>query len=168
MSKPERRVCVDCVAEGVTTRRPAPYGGVRSPRCKTHDRRRRNQAREAAWERRLWVTYHLTPDQYWALYEAQGGVCYLCRRATGKAKRLAVDHDHACCDGPVSCGRCVRGLCCGQCNKILGHARDEVEFFERGAEYLRNPPAREVLGLAPKIRAAATLPDRPGAGVPGG
>ena len=29
---------------------------------------------------------------------------------------------------------------------MLGHARDEVEFFERAIEYLTNPPAIDVIG----------------------
>ncbi len=31
---------------------------------------------------------------YWALYEFQGGKCYVCQVATGKKRRLAVDHEH--------------------------------------------------------------------------
>lgn len=92
-------------------------------------------------------TYSITEAQYQALYEAQGGLCALCRRAKGTgAKRLAVDHDHACCPGPVSCGECVRGLLCTSCNKgVFGHLRDEVAAFDRGKDYLLNPPARRVL-----------------------
>jgi len=30
--------CVDCVKEGVTSKRPAPHGGPRSARCSTHQR----------------------------------------------------------------------------------------------------------------------------------
>ena len=32
-----------------------------------------------------------------------------------------VDHDHACCpEGGRSCGKCIRGLLCMECNKYLG------------------------------------------------
>ncbi|MFD9893342.1 endonuclease VII domain-containing protein [Amycolatopsis sp. NPDC059027] len=137
-------VCKDCISEGVKTRRPAPHPG---PRCSTHLRARKLALRARSRAQYVERTYSITEAQYQALYEAQGGVCALCRRAKGTGrKRLAVDHDHKCCPGPVSCGECVRGLLCTSCNKgVLGHARDEVEFFERGIEYLTNPPARRVL-----------------------
>lgn len=86
----------------------------------------------------------MTAEQYWQLYEYQGGHCYLCQRATGKRKRLAVDHDHACCPTTPTCGRCTRGLCCGTCNKMFGHLRDDPAAFLRGAEYLTNPPAHRI------------------------
>lgn len=67
------------------------------------------------------------------MLKVQGGACAICRRATGKTRRLAVDHDH-------QSGQ-VRGLLCKPCNRLLGHARDDVEFFERAGDYLSEPPA---------------------------
>jgi hypothetical protein len=82
-------------------------------------------------------TYSLGPGQYDQLYEFQGGKCWLCQRATGARKRLAVDHNHETGE--------VRGLLCGPCNKLIGWYRDSPETFERAAAYLRQPPARAVL-----------------------
>jgi hypothetical protein len=95
-------------------------------------------------------TYSISPEQYDRLYAAQGGKCAICRRATGKGKRLAVDHDHSCCIGPVSCGRCVRGLVDSVCNDVLSHFRDNPEAFQRGAEYLRDWPSRRA-GIVPPV-----------------
>lgn len=117
--------CKDCRAEGIVTNRPANNPG---PRCTTHHRAKIKADRARSRARRLEKVYTLTEDEYQTLYRAQGGRCYACRRATGKTKRLAVDHDH-------DTGE-VRGLLCGPCNKTLGHARDSVEFFVRFAEYL--------------------------------
>lgn len=85
--------------------------------------------------------YNITPDEYLAIKELQGGKCAMCQVATGATRELAIDHDHSCCPAGGSCGRCVRGLLCSVCNKILGVARDEVAFFERAIEYLKSPPA---------------------------
>lgn len=52
--------------------------------------------------------------------------CGLCRRrlclsSGGFGEAFAIDHDHECCPGSESCGRCVRGLLCNGCNLSLGH-----------------------------------------------
>lgn len=142
--QPPSRSCKDCLTEGITTNRPAPYQG---PRCATHWRRFRAARRAASRAAHVEKTYSITEDQYQALYEAQGRCCAICQRATGTGrKRLAVDHDHACCPGPVSCGRCVRGLLCKPCNsRVLGHLRDDVTALQRAIDYLTNPPAKRVL-----------------------
>lgn len=89
-------------------------------------------------------TYGLVAGEYERLYEFQGGKCYICRRATGAKRKLAVDHDHSCCPELPGCGRCVRGLCCKSCNRTLGFYRDDPEAFERAADYLRNWPMRRM------------------------
>lgn len=97
------------------------------------------KARKAAARAlRLEKTYGLGPGQYEAMYAAQGGVCALCKVATGKTKALAVDHDHK--------TGFVRGLLCGPCNKILGHARDDTDYFHRCVGYLLSPPAHKTIG----------------------
>jgi hypothetical protein len=70
----------------------------------------------------------------------QGGGCAICG-APEKSEhfaRLGVDHDHACCgERKRSCGRCVRGLLCTNCNTLLGLVADNVELLERAADYVR-------------------------------
>ncbi len=97
------------------------------------------------------MKFRITPEQYAAIYIAQGGVCYVCRRANGATKRLAVEHDHYLAaehDHPIDegCPRCIRGLACGPCNQdVLGRLGGRPETYERVADALRNPPARKVL-----------------------
>lgn len=76
--------------------------------------------------------YGITRADYWDLHKYQGGVCYICQRATGKTKRLTVDHDHK--------TGMVRGLLCSTCNTILGHFRDDPAHAQRIVEYLGDPP----------------------------
>src|SRR5690606_39453637 len=119
---------------------------ISGPRCATHHREKRGQRKNQARANHVLNTYNITEEQYQAIYEAQGGTCAICRRAKGTGrKRLAVDHDHSCCPGRTSCGRCVRSLCCATCNRILGHLRDDPEMVERILIYLVEPPGREVL-----------------------
>src|SRR6266496_914731 len=33
---------------------------------------------------------------------------------------LTIDHDHDCCPGSASCGKCIRGFLCGLCNSAIG------------------------------------------------
>jgi hypothetical protein len=47
-----------------------------------------------------------------------------------------VDHDHACCPGPYTCGRCVRGVLCGRCNTVLGKVGDSPALLRSLADYL--------------------------------
>ncbi len=123
--------CKDCDGGA----RPAPHRG---PRCATHHRERKKALKRAAHARWIEKTYGITSEQYWALYETQGGVCWLCRRATGATKMLAVEHDHA--------TGYVRSVACGPCNSTLAHMRDDPEMADRFGKYLRNPPAFDVIG----------------------
>lgn len=142
----ERR-CKDCDPD--TKRpRPAPHQG---PRCTTHHREFRKRARQVKHEGHVTRTYGLGPGDYGALeayqreqiraeYPEATGVCWICGPWSGRngaTKRLPVDHDHQTEE--------VRGLLCTDCNRMLGHARDRPEMFQRAMLYLINPPARGVL-----------------------
>lgn len=132
---PKQPECIDCRAEGITTRRPAPFPGKR---CATHNREVKRKRSERAWAKRIEETYGITADDYAEILAFQGGVCAICRVARGVVKRMAVEHDHA--------TGFTRGICCGSCNALIARGRDDPEFFERAAEYLRNPPAQQVIG----------------------
>ena len=79
--------------------------------------------------------YNLSLKDYDALYEKQGGFCYICDKnetvvhgASKQVQRLTVDHDH-------QTGK-VRGLLCSMCNKGLGCFYDSVENLLQAALYL--------------------------------
>jgi hypothetical protein len=76
----------------------------------------------------------LTAAAVQALLDGQGGLCAIC---TTELATPHVDHDHSCCPGSRSCGKCVRGLLCASCNHMLGKAYDKPEVLEAGARYLR-------------------------------
>lgn len=138
--------CKDCVAEGVATIRPTPFPG---PRCSTHHRLFTAARKARAHERRTKATFGITGEQYWAIYQAQGGRCYICQWARGATKRLAVDHDHKKCSDHLpeqGCPRCVRALLCGPCNQTIG--RLGVEALQRAITVLTDPPAQDVLRVS--------------------
>jgi hypothetical protein len=86
----------------------------------------------------------MTATEYHELLEYQDGRCFICHRRP-QSKRLAVDHDHSCCPGPTSCGRCIRGLLCRSCNRdVVGGLREDLEAFRRAIEYLTLPPAKRL------------------------
>ena len=85
--------------------------------------------------RRKIASYGITLEQYGELLESQGGVCAVCGQPP-KIRRLAIDHDHKCCPPEKSCGKCIRGLLCGNCNRFLGHSKESVENLESAIRYL--------------------------------
>lgn len=142
MTSPKPRRCKDCPPG--SRPRPAPHPG---PRCATHHRERQREIRKQAHDRHTRSRYGITGKEYDRLYEAQGGLCAICRRARGLRRKLAVDHDHE-LERERGSRASVRGLCCGPCNDMLAHAQDDPDVFRRAIEYLRDPPARAVLDLS--------------------
>ena len=147
MTNQKVRICKDCLIENPTSdtkRRPANHPG---PRCTTHHRAFLKAQKKRNGERRAEKVYGITPEDYQALYIAQNGRCVLCRRVIGINRRAAIDHDHSCqlCGG-TGCRECVRGLMDNHCNReVLGWFRDDPIRFEAIVEYLRNPPAKQIL-----------------------
>ncbi len=77
--------------------------------------------------------YGLTEEQFDAL-ASQG--CAICGVRDGPEHRLHVDHDHTCCPGSKSCGKCVRGLLCRSCNQGLGNFKDAPSLLREAILYL--------------------------------
>lgn len=92
---------------------------------------------------RIRYLYNLTPSQYEALKESQGFACAICKIPESD-RNLAVDHDHACCPGKRSCGRCVRGLLCKRCNTGLGSFRESDDLLDSALRYVRDFRAQEI------------------------
>lgn len=82
--------------------------------------------------------YGLTFDQFSQMLRDQQGLCGVCRKPLGTiTKRIAIDHDHACCASTIrTCGKCVRGLLCIPCNTGLGMFYDNPETLRGAIAYL--------------------------------
>lgn len=82
-------------------------------------------------------TYGLTLDEYRRMLDSQNGGCAICGQSNPGGRALAVDHDHACCPGAKTCGKCIRALLCDRCNRMLGLAQDSRDLLASAGWYLR-------------------------------
>ena len=82
---------------------------------------------------RAW-RYGLEPTDVERMVSEQGGACAVCpaRLADG----YCIDHDHACCPGAKTCGKCLRGLLCQECNKLLGKIESDPNRLDRMLAYI--------------------------------
>jgi len=89
------------------------------------------------FRRRIAKDHHLTVEQYaWMLYD-QGFRCAICfADAPGGRGEWHIDHDHECCSKQTSCGECVRGLLCMNCNHGLGSFKDNPLALQSAISYL--------------------------------
>jgi hypothetical protein len=97
---------------------------------KYNARRRAQYTPEQGRRDNLRRFYGITPEQFDALQEAQGGGCAVCgeTRVWRGRRRLHVDHDH-------ETGR-IRGLLCHACNVCLGALEEDIERIRGLARYL--------------------------------
>lgn len=133
-------VCIDCTLEFPPTFKR--QGGTRQPRrcplcsqvwelarCKRKDARRRIRR------------HGLTTEQYDTLLGSQGGTCAMdgCNRTDdGAGRMLHIDHDHDCCPGARSCGRCIRGLLCARHNVGIGFFNNDPAALYAAIAYLES------------------------------
>lgn len=86
--------------------------------------------------------YGVTANEYRALFRAQGGRCYGCRKADGSARRLGVDHDHL--TGEVRALVCTGSRNANTCNRLIA-IHDRAALLRLAAILSDPPPARAVL-----------------------
>lgn len=125
-----RRPCKRCGKNRAEKFFTSPRGRVCSS-CRTATRRRTSRASH------LERTYGISEAEYSQLLQYQGGACAICNGV--RPYSLQVDHDHK--------TGLVRGLLCKQHNKrLLPAAKDDIAILESAILYLKNPPARAVVG----------------------
>lgn len=134
----ETRTCQVCGHDVSSLRRDAVFC---SDNCAYEQRRRDGRVKQSARRQRI-SRYGLTEESFESLLAAQGGRCAICGAVEPGTHhgQWHIDHDHSCCpdkatDTPT-CGRCVRGILCGQCNLGLGHFRDDPDLLAAAAGYL--------------------------------
>lgn len=86
--------------------------------------------------------YGITTEDYEALLEQQEHCCKICGRTESNGKQLSIDHDHACCPGRKSCGKCIRGLLCNRCNMGIGYLGEDLDRLRAAIGYLMSSHVR--------------------------
>jgi hypothetical protein len=86
-------------------------------------------------EKHLKKKYGIDQNGYMQLFKKQNGKCAICQKTQSRA--FDVDHCH-------STGK-VRGLLCTSCNRMLGHAHDDVSKLKAAIEYLVPQVAAEFI-----------------------
>jgi len=93
--------------------------------------------------------HSMTMEQYVALRVAQADRCGACKEPLrfDEPRAVTVDHDPRCCQyeslsagrakGPVSCGKCVRALLCGPCNRAVGFLERYPQRIHMWIGYVR-------------------------------
>ena len=146
----ETKACKVCSAEQPITEFARIWSNkgqkyYRRHQCKSCERKRtlqyHHENRESVIRRhssqQILAKYGLSNEQYEMMLTAQGGVCAICKSKCATGRKLSVDHDHTCCPGKNSCGKCVRALLCTRCNMGLGLFKDALELLSRATNYLR-------------------------------
>lgn len=80
--------------------------------------------------------HRLTEQQVADMLSRFDGKCWACQENAA----TSIDHDHRCCAGTYSCGKCVRGLLCHWCNTALGLMKDDPAKLTNLIRYVSNAP----------------------------
>jgi len=80
------------------------------------------------------IRYGITEEQYQQMLKTQEYKCAICDKLIGESG--CVDHDHSCCPGERTCGKCIRGIVCQNCNHGLGLFHDDRYILTKAIEYI--------------------------------
>jgi len=70
--------------------------------------------------------------------------CSICQSSKPGVMSWNVDHDHECCSGSKSCGKCIRGILCHLCNKGIGLLGDDPVLLTSAISYLESYQKKKV------------------------
>ncbi|WP_328755045.1 endonuclease VII domain-containing protein [Streptomyces sp. NBC_00269] len=95
------------------------------------------------WRNIQW-SYSLSRDEWEYIFQAQGSCCAICGTdKPGTSLGFVTDHDHACCPGKKSCGDCIRGITCQQCNFNVDRSQKPRYVAYREVHATRTQPLKE-------------------------
>ena len=115
------RSCVLCIAE----------------RCVEWQSNNKRKYLDAQNEARKIKLFGVNREKYEEMFFNQNLGCAICGKLNSSGRMLAIDHDHNCCPGEKTCGKCIRGLLCDNCNHGLGKFKDDIELLIKAVKYLK-------------------------------
>ena len=128
--------CRDCAKEESAKQRAENGEEIRAWK-RTWYKKNSDKIRQRERER----DYSLNNSAFIALLQSQDFKCAICTKPLILGNIIDaphIDHDHSCCPGNAhSCGKCIRGLLCINCNNGLGRFKDDPDLLQRASEYLR-------------------------------
>jgi Recombination endonuclease VII len=86
---------------------------------------------------KLKCQYNTTPEAVQDKLVEQNNACDICKLPFSADNLPCMDHDHACCPGKDSCGKCLRSFLCSTCNFAIGALRDNVKLLGAAIQYLK-------------------------------
>jgi len=97
-------------------------------------REKRNKDIELlGYDPRRFKRHNTTKEYYDNLLKKHNGKCWICK----KSRAVTIDHDHNCCnDDSYSCGKCIRGVLCSNCNTAIGLLKDDPVLIKSALKYL--------------------------------
>lgn len=137
---PNHKVCsrcgVDQTADNSGTRSAGKYWDTYCRPCRniiTKEYAKAKPEWAKAKQKRAYIKwrYGVDDEKYQEMIKSGCAIC-------GSTELLCVDHDHACCSGQRTCGKCVRGVLCNKHNIMFGMVNDSTEELQKMVEYLAN------------------------------
>lgn len=128
-----RPLCVEC--------------GIRSQTKRTYKSGNigyREKCEDCQRPGRVFKRHGLTEAAYNQMLIDQQGVCKVCLLPETASKSsvdetprsLAIHHNHNCCPGKYSCGKCIIGLLCSNCNTGIGLLKDSPKILLRAYQVM--------------------------------
>jgi hypothetical protein len=94
--------------------------------------KRAKDVESLGYDPRRFKRHNITKIKYDVLFNKHDGKCWICKVSSA----VHIDHDHSCCAGGWSCGNCVRGLLCSNCNTAIGLLKDNKVLLLEAIKYL--------------------------------
>jgi hypothetical protein len=94
--------------------------------------KRDERVKSLGYDPRRFSRHNMSREKYDEMIARHNGKCWVCK----EREAVNIDHDHSCCSGTWSCGKCIRGVLCNRCNTALGLMQDDKKILSKAISYL--------------------------------